>query len=142
MKKIVLMVLVCTSLLLSAEVKWEKDYSTAVTKSKVTKKPLMFIVSNHNCRFCVQFENTTLKNPKVVQKLNSDFINAIVYIDENPIFPRQLNVPGTPGTWFLKSDGEPMYEPVMGAVDSEQFLGALDTVKQEFKKSANQKESK
>lgn len=139
MKKIVLILLMCVSIVLSAEIKWEKDYSTAITKAKAAKKPVMFVVSNHNCRFCIQFENTTLKNPKVVQKLNADFISAIVYIDENPIFPRQLNVPGTPGTWFLKSDGEPMYEPVMGAVEGEQFLGALDTVKQEYKKSATSK---
>jgi len=139
MKKIVLILLMCVSIVLSAEIKWEKDYSTAITKAKALKKPVMFIVSNHNCRFCVQFETITLKNPKVIQKLNTDFISAIVYIDENPIFPRQLNVPGTPGTWFLKSDGEPMYEPVMGAVESEQFLGALDTVKQEFKKNATSK---
>ncbi|MDD2780332.1 thioredoxin family protein [Sulfuricurvum sp.] len=139
MKKIVLMLLMCVSIVLSAEIKWEKDYSTAITKAKALKKPVMFVVSNHHCRFCVQFESTTLKNPKVVQKLNSDFISAIVYIDENPIFPRHLNVPGTPGTWFLKSDGEPMYEPIMGAVESEQFVGALDTVKQEFKKSTTSK---
>ena len=139
MKKIVLMLMMCVSIVLSAEIKWEKDYSTAITKAKALKKPVMFVVSNHHCRFCVQFESTTLKNPKVVQKLNSDFISAIAYIDENPIFPRQLNVPGTPGTWFLKSDGEPMYEPIMGAVESEQFVGALDTVKQEFKKSTTSK---
>ncbi|OHD88640.1 thioredoxin family protein [Sulfuricurvum sp. RIFCSPLOWO2_12_FULL_43_24] len=139
MKKIFLMLLMCVTVIFAAEIKWEKEYSAAIAKSKAAQKPLMFIVSNHHCRFCVQFETTTLKNPKVVQKLNADFISAIVYIDENPLFPRQLNVPGTPGTWFLKSDGEPMYQPVMGAVESEQFLNALDMVKQEYKKSAASK---
>ncbi|AFV96946.1 MULTISPECIES: thioredoxin family protein [unclassified Sulfuricurvum] len=139
MKKIFLMLLMCVTVIFAVEIKWEKEYSAAIAKSKAAQKPLMFIVSNHHCRFCVQFETTTLKNPKVVQKLNADFISAIVYIDENPLFPRQLNVPGTPGTWFLKSDGEPMYQPVMGAVESEQFLNALDMVKQEYKKSAASK---
>jgi thioredoxin-related protein len=99
----------------------------------------MFIVSNHNCHFCVQFENSTLKDPKVVQKLNNDYVSAVVYIDENPIFPRQLNVPGTPGTWFLKQNGEPMFEPIMGAVGSEDLLKALDIVKEEYKKSSTKK---
>ena len=139
MKKIFLMLLMCVTVIFAVEIKWEKEYSAAIAKSKAAQKPLMFIVSNHHCRFCIQFETTTLKNPKVVQKLNADFISAIVYIDENPLFPRQLNVPGTPGTWFLKSDGEPMYQPVMGAVESEQFLNALDMVKQEYKKSAASK---
>lgn len=139
MKKILFMLFVLATALFSADIKWEKEYSIALSKAKAAQKPLMFIVSNHHCRFCVQFETTTLKNQKVVQKLNTDFISAIVYMDENPIFPRQLNVPGTPGTWFIKSDGDPMFEPIMGAVDSENFSKALDIVKQEYKKSTTSK---
>lgn len=139
MKKIVFILLVVTFSLFGAGVKWEKDYSTAIAKAKGANKPLMFIVSNHHCRFCLQFENTTLKDPKVVQKLNNDYVSAIVYMDENSIFPNQLNVPGTPGTWFLKSNGEPMFEPIMGAVENKEFLKALDIVKDEYKKSATQK---
>lgn len=115
------------------EIKWEKSYSVAITKAKAVKKPVMFIISNHNCRFCRVFESTTLKDPKVVQKLNDDFVNVVVYIDENPLYPHQLDVPGTPGTWFLKPDGEPMFQPVMGAIEPEVFLGALKTVKDDFK---------
>lgn len=139
MKKIFLILFVLVTTLFSADIKWEKEYSAALSKAKTAQKPLMFIVSNHHCRFCVQFETTTLKNQKVVQKLNNDFISAIVYMDESPTFPRQLNVPGTPGTWFIKSDGEPMFEPIMGAVDGENFLKALDIVKQEYKKSTTSK---
>lgn len=142
MKKSLLIVILACLSLFGDEIRWEKDYSTAILKAKSVKKPIMFIVSNHNCRFCTLFENSTLKNPKVIQKLNSNYVNVIAYIDEDPIFPRQLNVPGTPGTWFLTSNGEPMFEPVMGAVESEQFLEALETVKQEYKKSAKPKENK
>lgn len=139
MNKIILILLFSVFSLFGAGIKWEKDYSTAIAKAKSVNKPLMFIVSNHGCHFCVQFENSTLKDPKVVQKLNNDYVNAVVYIDENPIFPHQLDVPGTPGTWFLKSNGEPMFEPIMGAVGSEDFLKALDIVKEEYKKSSLKK---
>jgi thioredoxin-related protein len=139
MTKIILILLFFVFSLFGGSVKWEKDYSSAIAKAKSVNKPLMFIVSNHNCHFCVQFENSTLKDPKVVQKLNNDYVSAVVYIDENPIFPRQLNVPGTPGTWFLKQNGEPMFEPIMGAVGSEDLLKALDIVKEEYKKSSTKK---
>jgi thioredoxin-related protein len=139
MKKIFFIVLLSVFSLFGADIKWERDYSSAIAKAKAVNKPIMFIVSNHGCHFCVQFENSTLKDQKVVQKLNNDYVNAIVYIDENPIFPRQLEVPGTPGTWFLKSNGEPMFEPVMGAIGSEDFLKALDIVKEEYKKSSKKK---
>jgi hypothetical protein len=139
MNKIIFILLLSAFSLFGAGIKWEKDYGTAISKAKVANKPLMFIVSNHNCHYCVQFENSTLKDPKVIQKLNSDFVSAVAYIDENPIFPNQLNVPGTPGTWFLKQNGEPMFEPVMGAVGSEDFLKALDIVNAEYKKSSTKK---
>lgn len=133
MKYIILVAVFLSVLVSGQEIKWEKSYSSALAKAKTLKKPVMFIISNHNCRFCRLFESTTLKDPKVVQRLNDDFVNAVVYIDEDPVFPHQLDVPGTPGTWFLKPDGEPMFQPVMGAVEPEVFLGALKTVKDEFK---------
>lgn len=139
MKKILSFLLLMAFSLNGAAIKWEKEYTSALKQSKALNKPMMFIISNHNCHFCVQFENTTLKDPKVVQKLNADFVSSIAYIDENPLFPHQLNVPGTPGTWFLKSDGEPMFEPVMGAVDAETFLKALDIVKKEYVKNTPKK---
>jgi len=139
MVKIVLILLFSAFALFGGSIKWEKDYSAAIAKAKSMNKPLMFIVSNHNCHYCVQYEGTTLKDPKVVQKLNSDFVSSIAYIDENPIFPHQLEVPGTPGTWFIKPNGEPMFEPIMGAVGSEDFLKALNIVKEEYKKSTTRK---
>ncbi len=139
MIKIFFILLLSVFTLWGADIKWEKDYSTAIAKAKAANKPMMFIISNHACHFCVQFENSTLKDPKVVQKLNSDYVSAVVYLDENPIYPHQLNVPGTPGTWFIKPNGEPMFEPLMGAIGSEDFLKALDVVKQEYKKSPKQK---
>ena len=46
--------------------------------------------------------------------------------------PRELWQPGTPAIWFLNSNGEPMFQPLMGAVDAENFLKAVAIVKQEF----------
>ena len=139
MIKIVLLILITLSAVFANGIKWEKDYATAVKQSKALNKPMMFIISNHNCHFCVQFESTTLSNAKVIQKLNTDYVAAIVYVDENPIFPRDLYVGGTPATWFLKSDGAPLFEPLMGAVDTVAFLKGLDIVSAEYKKISTKK---
>ena len=112
---------------------------TALKQAKALNKPMMFIISNHNCRYCVQLESTTLKDPKVIQKINSNYVAAIVYVDENPLFPRDLYVGGTPATWFIKGNGEPMYEPLMGAIDATSFLKALDIVSSEYTKSTAKK---
>lgn len=139
MRRLIGMLLLSCAVMMAADIKWEKEYASALKQAKAVNKPIMFIISNHNCRFCVIFDTTTLKDPKVVKKLNSDYISVIAYVDENPVFPRQLNVDGTPATWFLKSDGEPMFQPVMGAVDAESFLNALDQVKKEHVKNASKK---
>lgn len=139
MKKIFVLLWLISVTLSGAGIKWEKEYATALKQSKALNKPLMFIISNHDCHFCVQFESTTLNQPKVIKKLNADYVSSIVYVDENPVFPNQLSVGGTPATWFLKSDGEPMFQPIMGAVDVDTFLNALDIVKKEYVKNTLKK---
>lgn len=139
MIKIGLLLLLMFSAMFGNGIKWEKDYAAALKQSKALNKPMMFIISNHNCHFCVQFDTTTLSSPKVIQKLNTDFVAAIAYTDENPIVPPDLYVGGTPATWFLKSDGEPLFEPLMGAIDAKRFLEALDIVNAEYKKKSTKK---
>lgn len=137
--KIVFLLLLALSAVFGNGIKWEKDYATALKQSKVLNKPIMFIISNHNCHFCVQFEKNALSSPKVIQKLNADYVAAIAYVDENPIFPQDLYVGGTPATWFLQINGEPLFEPLMGAVDTTSFLKALDVVSAEYKKMSTKK---
>lgn len=137
--KIVFVLLVALSTLFANGIKWEKDYAAGLKQAKALNRPIMFIVSNHNCHFCVQFETTTLSSPKVIQKLNTDYVAVTAYVDENPVFPNDLYAGGTPATWFLKSDGEPLFEPLMGAIDTADFLKALDIVTAEYKKKSTKK---
>ncbi|MDP2076546.1 MAG: thioredoxin family protein [Sulfuricurvum sp.] len=139
MIKTIFLLLITLSCAFGSGIKWEKNYASALKQSKALNKPIMFVISNHNCHFCVQFESTALSNPKVIQKLNTQYVPLIVYMDENPVFPNDLYVGGTPATWFLKSDGEPLFEPVMGAVDTARFLKALDIVSDEYKKISTKK---
>ncbi len=134
--KTVFILLLTLSTLFGSGIKWEKDYATALKQAKTLNKPMMFIISNHNCRYCVQLESTTLKDQKVIQKINTNYVAAIAYVDESPLFPRELYVGGTPATWFIKGDGEPLFEPLMGAVDATSFLKALDIVSSEHAKAS------
>ncbi|MBD3799387.1 DUF255 domain-containing protein [Sulfuricurvum sp.] len=140
MRKLFLLVMLVGLSLSGAEVKWEKDLSKAVERAVKEQKPLMVLVTKNGCRWCDVLKRTTLKNEKVVKVLNRDFVSYEGSVDENNI-PSTLITQGTPATWFIKGK-TPMFEPVMGAVESEDYLKALDIVKQEYKKSANPKESK
>ncbi|WP_295054536.1 thioredoxin family protein [Sulfuricurvum sp.] len=137
MKKIIFTVLVFSFSLFGADVKWEKDIAAAVERAAKEHKPLMVLVTKNGCRWCDVIKQKTLKTPKVVAVLNRDFIAYEGVVDEGTV-PPSLMTQGTPATWFIK-DKSPMFEPIMGAIESDDFLKALDIVKQEYKKSATQK---
>jgi len=135
MYKIVIftMLLLATSLMANG-LKIAENYDAGIKRAKIEHKPVLFIFSRHTCKYCVILEKTTLSDKKVVEELNKKFVSIIAYSDDNDAMPKELWRPGTPSIWFLKSDGEPMFQPLMGAVDKENFLKALNIVEVEFDK--------
>lgn len=121
--------------LMANNLKWAENYDAGIQRATKEKKPVLFIFSRHTCKYCVILEKTTLSDKEVVEKLNKNFVSIIAYSDDNDAMPRELWRPGTPSIWFLQSDGAPMFQPLMGAVDKENFLKALTIVESEFKKT-------
>ena len=132
MRKIVLMAVMLSSMLFASPINWEKDYETGIAKAAKLNKPVLFISSRHTCKYCVILDRTTLIDPKVVHELNRNFVSIISYSDENDYMPKELWRPGTPAIWFLDETGEPLFQPVMGAIDVKNFLMAVDIVKKEY----------
>ncbi|QSZ42430.1 DUF255 domain-containing protein [Sulfurimonas aquatica] len=118
----------------TVKINWAKDFDSGISQAKKENKPVLFVYSRHSCKYCVILEETTFSNIDVINSLNKDFVSIIAYSDENDAMPRELWRPGTPTMWFLKSDGNPMYQPLMGAMDETNFLKALEIVKMDFNK--------
>ncbi len=106
-----------------------------MVKPQEQYKPVLFIYSSRNCKFCVQLDETTLKNAKVIEALNKDFISVISYTDDNDYTPGELRGRGTPYIWFLYPNTAAMFQPIPGAVKAEYFLDAIASVKEEFAKN-------
>lgn len=136
-KKLFYLVLLFATLLGASEINWAKDYQSGIKDATEQSKPVLFVFSNHSCRYCVMLDTTTFKDSKVIEALNRDFVSIISYTDEKDYTPEELWRPGTPTIWFLFSNGDPMFEPLMGAVDAENFLNALALVKEEFDNTKN-----
>ncbi|WP_373034859.1 thioredoxin family protein [Sulfurimonas sp.] len=133
MRKILIyLMLLFSTTIMASEIKWAKDYDSGIKEAARFVRPVLFISSRHTCKFCVILDNTTLKDERVVKALNKDFVSIIAYSDEQDYMPRELYQPGTPAIWFLLPSGEPMFQPIMGAIDAENFLNALKIVKKEF----------
>jgi len=128
-----LMLIFATSLMAN-EIKWAKDFESGIASAMKENKPVLFVFSRHTCKYCVILEKTTLSNETVIKKLNKNFISIVAYSDDNDAMPKELWRPGTPTIWFLKPNGEPMFQPLMGAVDAKNFIKVLDIVKKEFDK--------
>jgi len=133
LKKIILVLLVVSSLFAS-EIKWAKSYSEGMKEATKVNKPVLLVSSRHTCKYCVILKNTTFQDKKVIEFLNRDFIAIIAYSDDNDYMPQELFTPGVPALWFLFPNGQPMYQPLMGAVTPLNFLEALTIVKEEFNK--------
>lgn len=135
MRKIFIYLMLGIALNLSAsEIVWAKDYHEGIKDARKAAKPVLFVSSSHKCKYCVILDNTTFKDARVMEELNKNFVSIISYSDENDYMPQELWQPGTPAIWFLKPNGEPMFNPLMGAMDAENFLKALSIVKEEFNK--------
>ena len=135
MIKILTSILLVLTLNLSAsDIKWAEDYNKGLEAAKKVNKPVLFVSSRHTCRYCVQLDETTFKDKRVIKELNKDFVSIISYSDDKDYLPKELWRPGTPAIWFLLPSGEPMYQPLMGAMDAENFLKALSIVIEDFNK--------
>ncbi len=131
-KKLVLMLLLVGSSLLGDTIHWEKDFKSGLEKAKKQNKPVFFVFSRHSCKYCVLLEDTTFKDKEVIKALNKDFVSIVSFTDENDFTPKYLLTPGTPALWFLMPSGEPLFAPLMGAIDARNFLDALKIVQEEF----------
>ena len=134
LKKILFLLSISYISLLAGEVHWAKDFDSGLKEAQKQNKPVLFISSRHTCKYCVILDNTTLKDDNVVKALNKDFISIVNYSDEGDVTPRYLYRPGTPSIWFLLPSGEPMFQPIPGAIDAKNFINAVAIVKEEFDK--------
>lgn len=132
LKKVLLTLLLLASSLLAEDIHWEKDFKSGIANASKLNKPVLFVFSRHSCRYCVILDDTTFKDKKVIEALNKNFVSIISYTDENDYTPRELWRPGTPSLWFLDSNATPLFQPLAGAIDAENFLKALEVVKKEF----------
>jgi len=110
---------------------WTKNYSRALTLAKEENKPLMYLVSKDGCSWCDRFKSGTLSYDMIVRKLNENFIVIEGYTNRGEV-PRHLLTSGTPATWFLTNDGEPMFQPIMGAIPAQRFDSNLNSVLKEY----------
>jgi thioredoxin-related protein len=128
MKKLLFVWVLLTGMLAAASLQLEAGYDKALSKAQAEERPVMLVLSSKSCRYCDLFDQETLADPQVIKALNRDFVSMVIYADKGEYVPRQLVTGATPTIWFLTPKGEPMFQPIMGAVGKEDFIKALAIV--------------
>ncbi len=132
MKRISILLLISLSLFaaniddFAKKMSFQRDYKTALTKSKQMHKPLVMILSADYCPWCRKFENRTLESSLVKTELNKHFI--VLVVDKKydiKSFPSKYRTQFTPKVFFINSKDESVFLDTTGYIKKKQFLQKL-----------------
>lgn len=103
----------------------QSSYKDAVIKGqKEDKKVIMFIYSDF-CPWCLKMEQTTLRDKKVVNHINENYV--FLKVNQNKdIFPPQFTPRGVPATYVIDPHKEKALSTIMGYGPAEPFLSRLE----------------
>ena len=126
MKKILLLLTLLSTLLLSSEIKWV-DYDDAIEMAETNNKVVMVMLSREGCPGCEYMKEVVLPNDAVFKILKSDFITVHVDIHQDFI-PDGMTYIGTP-TFHFVDKNEKILDTLVGGKNAKTFMEKLNTVK-------------
>ncbi|MCK9454622.1 MAG: thioredoxin family protein [Sulfurimonas sp.] len=133
MKKLLLIVML--SLMLFAdgykefakEMAYETEYKTALERAKKENKSLMILMITNYCPWCSKFEKKTLMDKNVDDKIKSNYIPLVINRQEGN-FPKYLNAPVVPVTFFVEPNKEEITYQSIGFSNKIDFLNLLNSL--------------
>ncbi len=122
-----LLLFVCCAAM-ADEIKWEKDFNTALKKAAAQKKPVMVDMYTDWCGWCKVLDEKTYSDPGVIKQAK-DFINVKVDGDKNRDVTTKYKIRGYPTILFLDHTGKETHR-VVGFRPPEDFLPIMKNLAQ------------
>lgn len=114
---------------LAQDIKWSKNYETALSEALKTDKAVILIYTMEDCSACEYLKDITLDDENVKSYINKNFIlverdakNKSQHIKGFPFF-------GSPTLYFLNKNGEQISKVMVGATTAKVFLEKLKQIK-------------
>ncbi len=126
MRLLFLTFILATSIFASAD--WFSNYHDAIKTAQEQNKIVYMLIVSDDCRWCKKFERTTLKDKKLLRRMNSQYVLLHLSRDRDYI-PKKYKTTPIPRHYFLTSEGKEIF-PVVGYRDVETFESFLDTVEE------------
>ncbi len=134
--KFILMLLLLSEMIFGAELKWPCDYSKALLTAKKEHKLVYVLIVSDTCRWCKKFENTTLQNKKIKERVNKEFVTVLLSRDRHFI-PKGFKVSPVPRHYFVDAEGTILYSS-LGYRDEELFDSFMDNAQENYIKLKDQ----
>ena len=118
--------------LFAVDIEILSDYEKGLKKAKVENKLLYVLVSSQECKWCKKFEDTTLNNDSIKDRLSKEFVVVELILEHNKIDERFKTTP-IPRHYFIDSNNKIIYE-ALGYRDSVLFDSFMDNAQDRNKK--------
>ncbi len=131
MKKILIFLLFIT-VILTAEVRWQKEVPVAFDLAKKEHKIVMVFIEGENCRWCKKMKHRILSDEKVEKRLQP--YTLLKVMRENKEAAKLLpEIQGVPTIFFMDAEKNILQE-VIGYFDVDDFISYIDSVEKKVKK--------
>lgn len=109
------------------EMAYETQYKTALERAKKENKKLMVLMITNYCPWCSKFEKKTLSDTNIDSKIKSKYIPLVINRQEGN-FPKYLNAPIVPVTFFVEPNKEQIIHESIGFSNKTDFLNLLNAL--------------
>ncbi len=100
-----------STLLFSADLDWTNDYDKALIQAKKENKLVYVFITSDSCRWCRKFEEITLQNKEIQQRLQREYITLHLSRDRHKI-PKKFKTSPVPRHYFLNQKGDVLYNTI------------------------------
>ena len=115
-----------TCIVFGAEINWVKNYDTAIKEAKKSSKPIFMFVDSEDCFFCKEYKNKTLSLSSIADFINKNYVPLKVMRDDGTYPKNELQVIGTPTTFFLDKEGKKYTSPLLGYANKHKLMKFLE----------------
>jgi thiol-disulfide isomerase/thioredoxin len=118
------------------DIAWFHDLYEAHRLSAATGRPMLIVFGAEWCHYCRELDNTTLKNPDVVNYVTANFIPVHLDADKDVRLAQILKAKPIPCTVVLSPNAELMGR-TFGYQDVQHYFVELEKMRQQYIKLAH-----
>ena len=128
--KYLVSIILFSTLLFSSDLDWPSDYDKALIQAKKENKFVYVLITSDSCRWCRKFEQTTLLDMDIEDRLEEEYITIHLSRDRHQI-PGKFKTSPVPRHYFLDQKGDILYNTI-GYRDVELMNSFMDNAKERY----------